>query len=286
MGLGNDSSGRDLHQAALCISKVTQAFQVRPPIDLADVASVEKLVSYIARERGLSHDATVTISPEPPSEEVEQEAFRRLQSGLRAIGGTAPESIGSRKSPDKLVPIHNRHAKWSRLAEELQCDLPEFDNPKRAMWLSMFITSPFVCVFMVLLLTPIFLVFGIAEEAPWFVKIILGPMIYVGTVFLGAVAACEAESFLFRHPLRIRFDSIREFNSHIAENARGIKDALRKNVATTIDRYVREVVADEFGLTPVQTGEDYQLIPESNLINPSEPTWNFDAQDDEDEAAY
>lgn len=265
MGLGNDSFDRDLHQGLLVISRATRAFQVRNPTEIGDVASVAKLVNYIARRRGLSHDATVPLSLEPPDEEVQQEAFGRLQLGLMAIGGVVPETIDSTSSPDKSVPVHSRHAKWSSLAEELECKLPELRNPKWAMWLSIFITYPFVCVFMVLLLTPILSFLGIADEAPWFVKIILGPLIFVGTLLFGAVAAYKAESLLFSHPLRVPFDSIRDFASHIAKNARGIKVPLTESVSTTIDRYVREVVAEEFGLTPSQIGDGFQLIPESTL---------------------
>ena len=259
--MGTHKRTNDLDwQSLQVVSRTISTFRVRQPSDVEEISSVDKLIKYISSEREMPQDAEVTVTVERSFEELQQAAFQRLKGGLLGIGASLPESLHSSVSPDKLLPIRNRHVNWKDLAQELRCELPGLATPKWAFWLSLLLTYPFVCVVMVLLLAPLFAFLGIDEDPPWFVMVTLGPMIFFSCILLATVAASKAEGFLFSNPTRVPFDSIREFTLHVASHAHGIEDSLARSFSTTIEQYVREVVAEEFRITPNQISDGFPLI--------------------------
>src|SRR5262245_47483730 len=115
VGWGKSNGHQNWHQAFAAISRATRDFQVQWSSEVEDFASVRRLISYIARERGVSPEAPLNISLAPPEEEVRHAAFQRLRAGLIAIGGSDPESIDCGISPDELVPRTYRQVKCNQL---------------------------------------------------------------------------------------------------------------------------------------------------------------------------
>lgn len=255
--------GQNGHFAFNAVSIAARDFGVLYPSEIEDHANVGKLISYVAKQRAVSSTDTIAVSIEPPSKEVRHEAFRRLREAIVRIGGTDPVTIECRTSPDRLVPRPDRHVKWKQLADELQCELPELESPRWAMLFSFFVTYPFVVALLILAVAPLLFLLGMDRDSPpW---VILGPIIFIAGLFFGALAAAIAESLLFRNPQRVPFDSVEDFASTVASSGRGIRESLVKNVSTSIDEHVREVVAKQFGLMPSDMNDDFSLIPEAAL---------------------
>lgn len=268
MGIAKHPHDWDRYDKLFAISRSAQELNVPFPDDGEEIQTARELIEYVAQQRGVSPESPIEILVKPTSEEKRREAFRRLKAGLESIGGIVPEHDWSTTALDDLVPHRDRKAKWEQLSDELECDLPGLDTPGWALWFCLFLTYPFVVMFVMLLMLVVLLPFALAgfnPDPPWVIKTIMGTIIYVGTLWLGAMVAVRFESLVFRRPSRIPFDSIDTFTSHIVSNHKGIEECLKRSLATTIRKHVHKIVAEVYSLSPEEVHDDFQLCREASL---------------------